>query len=105
MLTLILNAIVITVALITHHSYPSQGSFLDPQSIKDKYGNEVPYGPERFKQIVEERYEISKTINTSYNDVGKMTPRERKYILDFIIAEKKKEKQFIQEQLGNKQLK
>ena len=38
---LILNVIVITVALITHHSYPSQGSFLDPQSIKDKYGNDL----------------------------------------------------------------
>lgn len=77
---------------------------MDPQSIRDKYGNEVPYGPERFKQIVEERYEISKNINTSYTDLGKITPLERKYILGFIIEEKKKEKQYIQEKLGNKQV-
>lgn len=46
-----------------------------------------PYGPIRFKEIVKERYLISKTINTSYNEIGEITPLERKYIAEFIIEE------------------
>lgn len=43
-----------------------------------------PYPPLRFKQIVSERYEISKRIHTSYNDSGSITPREREIILELI---------------------
>lgn len=42
------------------------------------------YAPERFKQIVKERYEISKRINTSYNELGEITPKERQLLLQFI---------------------
>lgn len=38
----------------------------------------------RFKQIVEDRYFISKNANISYSDTGLMTPTERKYIIEFI---------------------
>ena len=78
---------------------PSAGSFLDPQSIKDKKGNLVPYGPERFKQIVQERYVISKMINTSYNDVGEITPLERRYIMEFLIEEQKQKEQILKDKL------
>jgi hypothetical protein len=46
--------------------------------------NGEPFAPVRFKQIVKERYEISKRINTSYNDIGLITPRERGLLLEFI---------------------
>jgi len=38
----------------------------------------------RFKQLVEDRYFISKNANISYSDTGLMTPTERKYIIEFI---------------------
>ena len=77
--------------------FPSQQNFLDPQSIKDKDGKIKPYGPIRFKQIVQERYIISKMINTSYNDVGEITPLERRYLLEFMYAEMEKTKKIIEE--------
>lgn len=46
-----------------------------------------PYGPSRYKDIVQERYLIAKSINTSYLDTGKITPLEKKYILGFIKEE------------------
>lgn len=77
-------------------------NFLDPQSIKDKNGKLIPYGPFRFKEIVQERYLISKNINTSYTDTAKITPLERRYILEFIVDEMKKTQQFIEEKKKTK---
>ena len=42
------------------------------------------YAPVRFQQIVEERYQISKHIHTSYGELGNITPTERQYLLHFI---------------------
>lgn len=58
---------------------------MDPTLTKDN----KPYGPVRFKEIVQERYFISKNINTSYNDIGKIAPIEREYLLEFIVDEQK----------------
>ena len=77
--------------------FPLHQNFLDPQSIKDKDGKIKPYGPIRFKQIVQERYLISKNINTSYNDTGKITPTERRYLLEFMAEEAEKTKKYIEE--------
>lgn len=80
-------------------NYPSQGSFLDPQLTKDG----KPYGPFRYKEIVRERYLISKNMNTSYNDIGKITPLERRYIMEFLVEEVNKTKEAIEKQkLKNK---
>lgn len=57
----------------------------------------TPYGPVRFKNIVQERYFISKKCNTSYLDVGQMTPLERGYVMEFILDEIEKEKQALDE--------
>ena len=46
-----------------------------------------PYGPSRYKDIVQERYVISKFTNTSYSDLAKITPLERKYLLGFVKEE------------------
>lgn len=63
------------------------------------------YAPLRFEQIVEERYQISKHINTSYKDLGEVTPTERRYLLEFIKRDLEHEQQLIQEktkQMQNK---
>ena len=63
-------------------------SFLDPQKAE----NGEPYGPFRYKEIAKERYLISKHINTSYTDLGKVTPTERRYLLEFVIESSQAEK-------------
>ena len=54
-----------------------------------------PYAPIRWKQIVKERFFISKNINTSYLDTGKITPRERAYLLEFIHDEAVKTREYL----------
>ena len=66
-------------------------NFLDPQSTKDG----KPWGPTRYKQIVRERYFISKNINTSYEDTGLITPLERDYLLEFIDEDLKRTKEML----------
>jgi hypothetical protein len=60
-----------------------------------------PYGIERFKQIVEECYTISKRINTSYNDLMKITPLERTYLIQFIKRDLERENE-LRAKLTNK---
>ena len=55
-----------------------------------------PYGPARYEQIVEERYQISKHIHTSYKDLADITPLERKYLLDFIKRDLERENELRQ---------
>lgn len=83
--------------LIILEYFPLQGSFLDPQLTSDG----KPYGPYRYKQIVKERYWISKNINTSYNDAGKLTPTEREYLLEFIADEIKQTNKLIEQRKKN----
>lgn len=59
---------------------------MGPQSTKDG----KPYGPIRYKEIVKERYWLTKSLNTSYNEVGEMTPLERQYLLEFLAEEVKR---------------
>lgn len=56
-----------------------------------------PYAPHRFKEIVKERYIISKRCNTSYTDLDKISPTERGYLLEFIYEELQKEQQAFEE--------
>ena len=46
-----------------------------------------------YKQLVRERYLISKHTNTSYNDTALITPLERTYIFEFITDELQKQKE------------
>jgi hypothetical protein len=71
---------------------------MDPKLTEDG----KPYGPVRFKNIVQERYFISKKCHTSYLDVGEITPLERGYILEFILDEIEKEKKAIEDAKRNK---
>jgi len=71
---------------------------LDPQTTKDG----EPYGPHRYKEIVQECYYISKIIHTSYTDLMKITPIERSYLLTFMIEDSKKEKEAYEKLKQNK---
>lgn len=66
---------------------------MDPRFNKDG----KPYGPIRYKEIVKERYMITKNLNTSYTDVGKITPRERLYLMEFIADEIQKTKELAEQ--------
>lgn len=46
-----------------------------------------PYGPIRYKEIIEEICIISKNLNTPYLDILQITPTERSYIIRFLIKE------------------
>lgn len=58
-------------------------SFLDPKTTSKG----EPYGPWRYKQIVQELYLISKNCNTSYTDLLDITITEKGYLLQFIADE------------------
>lgn len=65
------------------HDFSTNKHFLDPQLTNDG----KPYGPWKYKRIVEECYFISHQINTSYTDLLKITPRERSYLIEFLNRE------------------
>lgn len=51
-----------------------------------------PYGPVRYKQIVNEIFYITQHTSTPYGDVLKMTPIERNYLIGFLIEHFKEQK-------------
>lgn len=69
-------------------------NFFDPLLTSDG----KPYATERFKQIVQERYIISKHSNTSYIDTLEVTPTERTYLIQFILDDLQKQKEMIDKQ-------
>lgn len=73
-------------------SFASQVNFLDPLLTNE--GD--PYGPYRYKELVKECFMISKNCNTSYNDVLNLTPREKNYLLEFIIDEAKRTQEIVE---------
>lgn len=52
---------------------------------------------QRYKDIVRERYIISKHTNTSYADTEHMAPIEREYMLEFIMEELQRQKELMDE--------
>ena len=73
-------------------------NFLDPLLTS----NASSYCQERYKELTRGRYLISKHCNTSYNDVGKISPLERDYIIGFITDELKKQQEAIDEAKNKK---
>lgn len=51
-------------------------------------GKKVPYGPWKYRKIVEECYLISHLIHTSYLDLLQITPMEKDMMLKFLSDEK-----------------
>ena len=60
-------------------------NFLDPELTSDG----KPYSIFRLKDIVQERYYISRNMNTSYADTGNITPLERDHLLQFLYDDLK----------------
>lgn len=83
---------------LTRQPFASRLNFLDQQY--DEEGK--PLGPERYKEIVKERYYIAKHGNISYADTGKMTPTERDYIREFIEEDLKRQRDYIEKNLPSK---
>lgn len=63
-----------------------------------------PYGPERYKEIVRERYLISKYSNTSYSDLDNITPLERRYLLVFIKDELQQQHDAVEQQKSDMEM-
>ena len=74
------------------YPFASHLNFLDPLYIDD---DKTPYAPIRYKEIVKECYLISKNINTSYLDILQVTPTERNYMLEFLVAEAKQREEML----------
>ena len=58
-------------------------NFTDPKTDQDG----KPWAVVKFNKIIQERYFISKNINTPYTEVGKMTPTEREKVIELIVEE------------------
>lgn len=72
---------------------------MDPKLTEDG----KPYGPARYKRIVQECYLISKNMNTSYADVLKITPKEREYLINFLLEEYEEKKKQVEQELQKMQ--
>ena len=73
-------------------------NFFDPRWTSEN----KPYAPERFKDIVKERYLISTHINTSYGETASISPTERVLLLQFIRDDLQKKHEAI-EKIRNQQ--
>jgi hypothetical protein len=67
-------------------------NFFDPLLTSDG----KPFGQEKFKEIVQERYLISKHTNTSYADTKDITPTERSLLLNFVVKDLEKQRDLIE---------
>lgn len=65
--------------------------------MKNKDGEEIPYGLYRFNQIIQECYIISKNIHTSYTDLMNISVKEKNMMLDFLNDEAIKQKEKLDE--------
>ena len=76
--------------------FANNQTFLDP--LYTETGE--PYGPARYKRIVQECYLISKNMNTSYADVLKMTPIEREYLINFLLEDYNEKKKAMEQEIA-----
>lgn len=76
------------------YPFASHLNFLDPKINSDG----TPYAPKRYRELVKECYLISKNINTSYNDLLKITPTEKDLMLEFLVDEAKKREEILKKQ-------
>ena len=73
--------------------FATDRNFLDPVLTSDG----KPYAPQRFKEIIREKYIITKNTNTSYGDIGDMSPTERAYMLEFISDDFKRNAELVEQ--------
>jgi hypothetical protein len=61
---------------------------LDPQLI-----NNPSDAPRRYRDLVQQRYLLTKYTNSSYNETGCFTPIEKQYLFEFIEQDLKKQQE------------
>ncbi len=79
------------------HFFASGPSFLDPQLSKEG----KPYGPKRFKEIVQECWYISDNLHTSYADVLDLSFQERVYLIECINKKQESDTKLMNEAIDN----
>ena len=67
-------------------------NFMDPQKTSDG----KVWAKEKFLTIIQERQFISKRMNTSYVDVGYISPFERSKLVDSLMEEDKNTKEVLE---------
>lgn len=80
--------------------FASQVNFLDQQTTNDG----KPYAPIRYKELVRNCFLVSMEINTSYNDLLQITPRELNYMLEFIKEKRQKEIEAIEKARAEREI-
>ena len=68
---------------------------LDPQKNNVLEDGQV-YAVVRYDDIVKERFYITKATNVSYEDTGKMTPKERHLYIDYINEDIRAQKEALE---------
>ena len=76
--------------------FVSDLSFFDPPLTPD--GKD--YKTERYKDIIKERFLISKHIHTSYQDTSYISPLERMYLLQLIMEDLQKKQEITEQIIG-----
>lgn len=64
------------------------------QNLLDE--NKKPLALKCYKQLMFQRYYITRNTNTSFVDTAQMTPTEREYIIKFIVDENKKTRETLE---------
>ena len=75
--------------------FANNQTFLDPLYTE----NGEPYGPARYRRLMQECFLISKNMNTSYSDVKKITPREREQLINFLLEDYNEKKKAVEQEL------
>lgn len=76
--------------------FANNQTFLDPLYTE----NGEPYGPARYRRLMQECFLISKNMNTSYSDVKKITPREREQLINFLLEDYKEKKKAVDQEVA-----
>lgn len=76
--------------------FANNQTFLDPLYTE----NGEPYGPARYRRLMQECFLISKNMNTSYSDVKKITPKEREQLINFLLEDYKEKKKAVDQEVA-----
>lgn len=76
--------------------FANNQTFLDPLYTE----NGEPYGPARYRRLMQECFLISKNMNTSYSDVKKITPREREQLINFLLEDYNEKKKAVDKEVA-----
>ena len=74
-----------------------QANFINPQWMKNKDGETVPYAPFLYNELVNQLYLISSKVNTSYADLLDITIKEKDIMFNIAYNQVKNEQKSLEE--------